>query len=268
LIPHLETFGTFMEENGPRIEEVFTNIFDVVERVAEGVGEFITKLAENEEFQTFLTNLGDWFAETWPVVEDLVIQLADLAIALTPLLTDTIDTALPFLRDLTSVLSNILFFSNQITESLKDMGIEIPPWVAIIEQAISPVDRLRAVFAGLAEALDRARSAWEKLVKAGAPIPEIDTNKISGTGPMGLGGQRAMGGLVTGGSMYAVGERGPELFVPNENGMIIPNNQLGGGNTYQITVNTGVGDPVRIGEEVVNYVRRYERSSGKVFASA
>jgi lambda family phage tail tape measure protein len=39
---------------------------------------------------------------------------------------------------------------------------------------------------------------------------------------------RASGGPVTGGTPYIVGERGPELFVPNGSGSITPNNQLGG----------------------------------------
>lgn len=55
-------------------------------------------------------------------------------------------------------------------------------------------------------------------------------------GPIGIGLSslpgKAEGGDVTGGSPYIVGERGPELFVPNGSGTIIPNNQLataGGG---------------------------------------
>lgn len=39
-------------------------------------------------------------------------------------------------------------------------------------------------------------------------------------------GFRANGGPVTGNSPYIVGERGPELFVPNESGTIIPNNKV------------------------------------------
>ncbi len=41
-------------------------------------------------------------------------------------------------------------------------------------------------------------------------------------------GNQASGGLAFGGTPYIVGERGPELFVPNANGQIIPNNELGG----------------------------------------
>ena len=40
---------------------------------------------------------------------------------------------------------------------------------------------------------------------------------------------KAKGGPVSGGSPYMVGEKGPELFVPNTSGNIVPNNKLGGG---------------------------------------
>ena len=38
----------------------------------------------------------------------------------------------------------------------------------------------------------------------------------------------ATGGIVSSGVPYIVGERGQELFVPNVNGRIIPNDELGG----------------------------------------
>jgi lambda family phage tail tape measure protein len=41
-----------------------------------------------------------------------------------------------------------------------------------------------------------------------------------------FGGGRAAGGPVTAGTPYVVGERGPELFVPQNTGKIIPNNKL------------------------------------------
>lgn len=37
-----------------------------------------------------------------------------------------------------------------------------------------------------------------------------------------------MGGQVTGGQSYLVGERGPELFSPSASGTIIPNGKMGG----------------------------------------
>lgn len=47
--------------------------------------------------------------------------------------------------------------------------------------------------------------------------------------------QRAMGGPVTAGTSYLVGERGPERFVPRANGTIVPNGG-GGGLVYAPTI--------------------------------
>ena len=47
------------------------------------------------------------------------------------------------------------------------------------------------------------------------------------TGGTSMFGFRASGGPVTQGGSYIVGERGPELFIPNSSGTIIPNNEVG-----------------------------------------
>ena len=88
--------------------------------------------------------------------------------------------------------------------------------------------------------------------------------------PSGIPG-RALGGPVVGGSPYIVGENGPELFVPGRSGSIVPNDVLagsasrgsggGGGNTYAINVQAGVGDPRQIGQQVVEYIKRFEASN-------
>ena len=51
-----------------------------------------------------------------------------------------------------------------------------------------------------------------------------------------FGGGKADGGDVSAGRIYRVGERGPELFAPGQNGFIIPNNALGG-NSYHMSFN-------------------------------
>jgi len=48
---------------------------------------------------------------------------------------------------------------------------------------------------------------------------------------------RAKGGPVGGGQAYLVGEKGPELFVPNAGGQIVPNNEMGG---KAVTVNFNI----------------------------
>jgi len=77
----------------------------------------------------------------------------------------------------------------------------------------------------------------------------------------------ANGGSVLGGKPIIVGEKGPELFVPGSNGNVVPNNAMGG-NTYQITVQAGVGDPRAIGQSIVEYVKKFEQANGPVFRAA
>ena len=53
----------------------------------------------------------------------------------------------------------------------------------------------------------------------------------------------AMGGPVSSGSPYVVGEKGPELFVPHASGTIVPNNKMGGGSgsgSGGVTVNYNI----------------------------
>jgi len=77
----------------------------------------------------------------------------------------------------------------------------------------------------------------------------------------------ANGGPVSGGRPIIVGERGPELFVPGSNGNVVPNNAMGG-NSYTINVNAGVGDPRAIGQQIVEYVKKFEQANGPVFRAA
>jgi len=94
--------------------------------------------------------------------------------------------------------------------------------------------------------------------------------------------KRAIGGPVLARMPYLVGELGPELFVPNMSGDILPNHQIGivstpSGNTaspvtsttVNINVTAGMGtDPAEVGRVVVEAIRKYERRSGPVFARA
>jgi hypothetical protein len=63
---------------------------------------------------------------------------------------------------------------------------------------------------------------------------------------------RAAGGPVTGGQQYMVGERGPELFVPNQSGSIVPNNALGG----QINVTVQAGAFLGSSDDAREFARR------------
>lgn len=80
------------------------------------------------------------------------------------------------------------------------------------------------------------KSITDPLIKAGSSF--LDSF---------ISGQRAMGGPVTGGQSYLVGENGPEIFTPSGSGSIIPNGQGGSSVTVNqvINVTTGVQQTVR-----------------------
>lgn len=99
--------------------------------------------------------------------------------------------------------------------------------------------------------------------------PEVDALKwlLGGGGssshstPPSVGGPRlpgrASGGSVIAGRAYMVGERGPEPFIPDSNGTIIPNGAgRGGGNVY-ITMPAGAN-----GADVARALKRHQRLNG------
>jgi hypothetical protein len=72
----------------------------------------------------------------------------------------------------------------------------------------------------------------------------------------------AKGGIVTGGPTLAmIGEKGPEAVIPlNRMG------EFGMGGGMNITVQTGVGDPVAIGKAVSDVLNAYNRRTGNAAA--
>lgn len=80
--------------------------------------------------------------------------------------------------------------------------------------------------------------------------------------------QRASGGPVSAGSPYLVGERGPELFVPNASGSILPNG--GGGSSFVINIHGNVDSErtaQRLADDIAGRVmRRIDSQRRKTFS--
>jgi hypothetical protein len=72
----------------------------------------------------------------------------------------------------------------------------------------------------------------------------------------------ANGGIVNRATLAMIGEAGPEAVIP-----LSKLNKMG--TTININVNAGIGtDGAQVGREIVDAIRRFERASGPVFASA
>lgn len=103
-----------------------------------------------------------------------------------------------------------------------------------------------------ARAVERTNRALQKQIGLRLILMALGFAK---GGPVQAGGQpaaRALGGPTSGNMPYMVGERGPELFVPNNSGTIVPNDRLnfgsgmepemGRGNNASITFNINTLD--------------------------
>lgn len=81
----------------------------------------------------------------------------------------------------------------------------------------------------------------------------------------------ATGGIVNVPTVALIGEAGPEAVIPlNQSPGNGPLGNLGtgGGNSYTVNVSAGVGDPRAIGQTVIEYIKKFEKANGPVFAAA
>ncbi len=152
-------------------------------------------------------------AEKIKQVRDGFAEAADIDRELNAQLTDT-----------EVLLNNI---GGQITNGLVD-GLQL---------AVSGVDNLGESFQALAS--DILSAVGNALILAGIKgLGGGDGVGLFSLLSGGLGGNRASGGPFAGGMAYITGEKGPELFIPSQNGQIIPSdpyeaarNALGGSTT-------------------------------------
>jgi TP901 family phage tail tape measure protein len=247
--PHLDAFSEWMDKNGPAIEEGFIKIYDAI-------NQFITSET--------LANIVQQFKDMWPEIQETVAQLGELVGVLTPLLLEAVGDILPLFQDLASTVSDLGLFIDEVIGLFGTWEGETPGFVEFLNKNINPMERLKIAADAAAQAMNAALEAIRKLKSEGLNLLE------GGALPGQFGGRRAGGGPVSSSRGYLVGEMGPELFVPSSGGgTIIPNNQMGGGAKISITVNAGMGaNGSQIGQEIVSAIKRYERTSGPVFASA
>ena len=120
------------------------------------------------------------------------------------------------------------------------------------------VQRFEESITGIKEQGGRLKGAWGS--GSGTHIEHI-AGAIQG---------RAEGGPVSAGQPYIVGEKRPELFVPRQDGNIIPDLSSLGNKTVSnvFHINVVANDSASAGQQVVNELKRYATLMGKpgVFA--
>jgi len=260
IIPRLEGFSGWMDENKETIEQGFISFFEALDKVVgavealmeERVLPFMKSVFEDREFHQGMATIAAAFG----VIAVESERFVDSAVGV-------------FLQDLTK--DSMLKGLGDLGDRLRDIGV----FLSIINDTIALLQGKEgsATFDELAQFASRLRG-----FTFGSNIAQGIIESILGTGTASpdrvfsseLRGRRAGGGPVAGGGAYLVGEMGPELFIPSSGGgTIIPNDRVGGGAKINITVNAGMGaNGAQIGEQIVTAIKRYERTSGPVFARA
>jgi hypothetical protein len=270
-------FPELIQKMEPIVNDVITFFGDIGEglknfldidgdtSLLEGILEKFTEIGDNPDFTTFLGNVKTIFDEMAPVLGNIVFNVGELAVKLTPLLEGALNRVIPLLSDTARIFSGIDFFIGEIITRFGEFEGETPSFIEAIERQLNPMMRLQQAVKAIADAFDAAIAAYKRFQDLGG----FEENRV--ITPPGAVRKRAGGGRVTGGMPYLVGEMGPELFMPGRGGNIVPNDRLGrgGGASIVINVSAGMGtNGAQVGEQIVNAIRRYERTSGPVFASA
>jgi len=167
----------------------------------------------------------------------------------------------------------------KIDKMLTDLAENLPPKAFAAGQK-----SMRQLRAGFEERFPKVSAKLNQMMDAlSASMNRVSTVTIRTVHEaVKLDGTMAKGGSVSANSVYLVGEKGPEIFVPGGAGSIIPNHEIGsvpsmgspmtssgGGTTINITVNAPpLTDPAEVGRQAVEAIRKYERRSGPVFVSA
>jgi len=227
-----ETWGDFLELIGNKIIPVLmvllerANVFigDVLPRWIEKTNEVITWMKEHQVIIGAVAGaivgalIPAFIGLATTLFTTIIPALAAMALALAPYIIGGaiiggivagvywVITHWDLVKMKTiEVWTSIKTFFSSIWENIKITFDNAINWI---------LDKLTPFF----NAVDKVRSAASSV---GAAWTNLPAN-------LGFSGGKAIGGPVSAGSTYLVGERGPELFTPSTSGSIIPNNKLGG----------------------------------------
>lgn len=242
---------TFVDKGIPAIQSFAEEIGPKLKPIIEGVSKFVK--------ETLLPAVKDFY-------EFLYLKLI-------PFLVDRFKPVFEGLKTAFNTVKNAIDDNREGFEKLKPV---IKVVAEFIRDKVAPIlsgtfkvalIAIGKIVGGLVDGFGSLAGfigdAYNNLVKF---INLIKNNPIvKGIGSLidkAFGGGKATGGAVNSSQSYLVGERGPELFVPNTGGRIVPNNSMGG---QSIVIN--VNAPSAIDEEgftrsIINALNQTQARTG------
>ena len=259
IITVLNNINSFFGGEENLFEKFTGDISKGLFNAGDAVGKFSEKL---KLLPNTLTEIKDPLKDTRTLADDLKDAFS------------TASDALPSLQEGLTSVANV--FANQFTAGLTD--------------AIDGTKKASDAFKGMARSVVRSLTQMLLQYYITKPLFDLITGSIGGGGNSGgntanlssnvnsaVGRHsylsppppRAIGGAVQSGKPYMVGERGRELFTPNQSGSIVPNDKLqtGGAVVNQtINITTGVQQTVRA--EIQNLMPQIQEATKAAVADS
>ena len=216
----------------------------LTERNAELVAVFNATRAPVDKLNDELSKLNRLYAEQLISME----QLMTGTMAANEAYESSVDkitrnkTALEEYRDATQDLNKSL--ENVAVSGLRNLEDSL---LGVMNGTMSVKDAFRSMATSIIN--DLIRIQIQRSITG--PLADALGGLFGGFGKATVPTGKAIGGAVSRGSPYMVGERGPEMFIPNSSGAIVPNDKLGGSGQGAVIVNqtinlsTGVSQTVR-----------------------
>lgn len=277
-------------------ETVGMALLPALEQIIPQLQTFFDELVANPAFQEFLAAVSQGFTELVPVIFDTVENLLPLVQTAFP----TMQEVLPTINSLIEGFAGFMKLSGDnastawapldaamqtikligdvasaASTALDDFSASLDPgWGPIVDGLIAVFNPFQQQLGTIVSLIgqitnnNKLKSAGLKMmtgVDLDKEAKKLAQRSLSQQG--GIPGQAA-GGITTRAGLSWVGENGPELLSLPVGAQVTPLDRIsGGGSTYNINISTLKADAT-IGEVIVNSIKKYERTSGAVFASA
>ena len=258
-----ETVGSFvLDAITPMVTYFIDKVVPTIQNVASEIGENLKPVFES--LSSFFTEtLIPAFKAFWAFLNDYIIPIVGAVFQ--PIL----DALLKTFKSISTSISNNSDNFAEFYKTIKPIAtfvkdIVAPAFGTVLGTALEVVGKLAStlinLFGKVVGVINRVVNAIKGLIQLVKENPLVKGigNVIDSV----FGGGKALGGPVMGGTSYLVGERGPELFTPQSNGTIIPNNRLGsGGTTININV-SGAIDPIGTARAIATVLNSEATTSG------
>lgn len=200
----------------------FDSIYTYISTTLDSVSAYVTEVISSivGYISTALAPIVDYFTSTFTDVYNTVSNT----------LTSVYDYVVDIINSIKEYISN-----TNVSDAFSSMFSGV---AGVVEDIFNRVVQIIA---------DKINGIIDGIKKVGNFIRNIGAEGLSSIGDLldNFGGFRALGGKVNKGVPYVVGEKGAELFIPNQNGTIIPNSSLvnnnQSSNNIVININGGSG---------------------------